>query len=253
MNNQIEISNQNVCVEKNESIANEDTYVCDVTAVRSFSYFDKNEKFDDIINQGLAIVENSYSVDCVHDDVANVSKHEVVISGSQSCTNEEVESYVSNDEFDVADPTFHGEITQDEECNVHLSQSQLEEQNIESDHINYNDEGSDDEISSYESDAIGEKERTDGSEHSYESEDMIYFYESESENASQFLHYTNQLVDEEFKSDFSSSYEEKEMVNPIDDNEFEYEDFKEGLSGVFTLDNKVSTCSKGFGKILDTP
>ena len=36
------------------------------------------------------------------------------------------------------------------------------------------------------------------------------------------------------------------MLNLIDDNEFEYEDFKEWLSSVSTSDNKVATCSEGF-------
>lgn len=64
-------------------------------------------------------------------------------------------------------------------------------------------------MSSCESDAMRENESNDGSEHEYESEDMIVFSESESENASQFSHYTNQLTGEGFESDFSSNYEEK--------------------------------------------
>ena len=36
------------------------------------------------------------------------------------------------------------------------------------------------------------------------------------------------------------------MLNRVDVNEFEYEDFSEGLSSVLTLDNKDPTCSEGF-------
>lgn len=100
-------------------------------------------------------------------------------------------------------------------------------------------------MSSCELDAIGEKESIDGSEHEYESVDLIYFSESESENASQSFHDTTQLIDEEFESDFSFGYEDKEMVNPTDDNELKCEDLKERLSSVFTLENKVSACSEG--------
>ena len=66
-----------MCVEKNESIANEDTYVHDVTIVRCISDFDSNEQGEDIIDQGLAIVVSSCNANYVHDDVVNVSRHEV--------------------------------------------------------------------------------------------------------------------------------------------------------------------------------
>lgn len=59
---------------------------------------------------------SSCSVDYVHDDVANFFVHEVDASISQSYENEEVESYVSNDHFDVSDPTFHEKVIQDDEC-----------------------------------------------------------------------------------------------------------------------------------------
>ena len=36
------------------------------------------------------------------------------------------------------------------------------------------------------------------------------------------------------------------MVNPVDANEFEYEDYSEGLSSALTLDNKDPACSEGF-------
>lgn len=121
MYNQIEISNQDMCVEKNESIANKDTYVHDVTTVRCISDFDSNEKCDDIIDQGLATVASSCNADYINDDVSNVSRHEVATSRSQTCSSDEVESYVSSHEFDMGDLTCHGEITQDEECESHLS------------------------------------------------------------------------------------------------------------------------------------
>ena len=91
-----------------------------------------------------------------------------------------------------------------------------------------------------------EEQSNNGSEHSSEGEGMNSISESKKENASQFLHYTDQLVNEEFESDLSSRYEDKEMVNPIDISEFEYEDFNRGLSNVFTSDNKVVACSEGF-------
>ena len=60
------------------------------------------------------------------------------------------------------------------------------------------------------------------------------------------MHYTNHLGNEEFESHLSSRYEDKEMVSPIDVDESKYENFKEGLASVFTLDNKVETCIEGF-------
>ena len=56
---------------------------------------------------------------------------------------------------------------------------------------------------------------------------MNSFSKSENKNSFQFLHYTNQLANEEFENDVSSMYEDKEMVNPSDANEFEHEDFNE--------------------------
>ena len=50
MNNQIEILNQNRCVEKNESIANRDTYVHDVTTVSNISDFDRVQHYVDFMN-----------------------------------------------------------------------------------------------------------------------------------------------------------------------------------------------------------
>jgi hypothetical protein len=60
------------------------------------------------------------------------------------------------------------------------------------------------------------------------------------------LHYTNQLANEKFENDFFSNYEDKEMLNPIEVNEFEYEDFKEGLLSISTLDSRFVACSEGF-------
>lgn len=117
--NQIGISNQIVCVEKNEFIVNQATYVPDVTAVRGISYFDRNEKCVDIVDQGLATLVSSCNTDYVHNDVA----YEVAAPRSQSCASEKVESYLSDDELDFFDPICHGEITQDEECESHSSQS----------------------------------------------------------------------------------------------------------------------------------
>ena len=68
MCNRIEFSNQNMCVERNEPIANKDTYICDVRAVRYILDCDRNEQCNAIINQGLATSTNSYNADCVHDD-----------------------------------------------------------------------------------------------------------------------------------------------------------------------------------------
>lgn len=203
VDNQSEISNQNICVEKNDLIENKDTYICDVTTERSISKFERNEQRETIRDQGVATVAHSYNVDCVHDDVADVSIHKVT--------------------------TF---------------ESKFEEQNAESNHKNENDEDGDDEMSSCELDVTGENESNDECEQSYESEDMIIFSESESEDAYQFPHYTNQLNNEGFESDLSSCYEDKEMVIQIDDNKVVYENFKEGSSNVFTSDNKVSACSK---------
>ena len=73
-----------------------------------------------------------------------------------------------------------------------------------------------------------------------------YSSDSKKESVSQFLHHTNQSVNEEVKSDFSSRYEDKEMLSPIDVNDFEYEDFSKGLSSAFTLDNKDPSCSQVF-------
>lgn len=64
----------------------------------------------------------------MYDDAINALKSEVDVPRSQSCTSENTESYLSDHELDVADPTCHGEITQDEECESHVSQSQSEEQ-----------------------------------------------------------------------------------------------------------------------------
>lgn len=110
MKKKIEISNQNVCVENNEPIENKDTYICDDTIARSISEFDRNEQCDDIIEEGIVTSVNSCNDDFVHDDVANVSRHQVSISESQFYVNEEAKIYVSNDDFNVADPTFRGEI-----------------------------------------------------------------------------------------------------------------------------------------------
>ena len=65
---------------------------------------------------------------------------------------------------------------------------------------------------------------------------MIYSSESEKENASKFLHYTNQLANEEIMSDLSSKYEDKKMLSPVNTSNFE--DSKEELSNAFTSDNK---------------
>lgn len=112
-----------MCVENNEPIENKDTYIFDLTTTRYILDFDRNEPCDDIIDQGVATVSNSYSVDFVHDDIANVSRHEVALSEYQICAKVEVESYVSNNDFDVADPTLHGKVVHDEECESKLSQS----------------------------------------------------------------------------------------------------------------------------------
>ena len=89
---------------------------------------------------------------------------------------------------------------------------------------------------SYESNVDWEEESNDGSKHSSEGEGMNSSSDSEKESASQFLCHTNQLASEELMSDLSSRYEDKKMLSPI--NEFEFEDSNEELSNAFISDNK---------------
>lgn len=82
-----------MCVEKNEPIANKDTYIHDVTLERYIFEFDRDQP----------TTVNSYNVDSVHDDIANVSKYEASMSEPQSCGSKEVESFVYDDEFNISD------------------------------------------------------------------------------------------------------------------------------------------------------
>ena len=59
-----------------------------------------------VVDQGLDIAVSSCSANYVRDDITNVSRSEVVASLSQSYASEESKSYVSDDEFEGADPTF---------------------------------------------------------------------------------------------------------------------------------------------------
>lgn len=128
MNNQIENLDQNVCVEKNEFIANRDTYVHDATVVRNILDFDNVQHYIDFMDQGLVTIVSSSHDNQMYNDVTNASKFKVSTPRYQSYASEEAQSYLSDHELDVSDPTCHEKITQDEECELHLSQSQSEEQ-----------------------------------------------------------------------------------------------------------------------------
>ena len=98
MYNQIEILDQSVCVEKNESMENEDTYVHDITASRCISNLDRVDPCDDFMNQGLVTTVSSSHDNYMYDDVTNASKFEVFALRSHSCASEEAKSYLSNHE-----------------------------------------------------------------------------------------------------------------------------------------------------------
>ena len=105
-----------MCIERVDSIANDDTYILDATTVRYFSDYDRIGKCNDFVDHGSVIVVSYFCNDCIHDDVTNVSRSEVAASSSWSYASEEAESYVSNDEFDVVGPTFQ-DTTWEEESN----------------------------------------------------------------------------------------------------------------------------------------
>lgn len=64
----------------------------------------------------------------MNDDATNALNFEDAAPKFQSYVSDEVGSYLSDHELDVADPTCYGEITQEEKCQSHSSQSQSEEQ-----------------------------------------------------------------------------------------------------------------------------
>ena len=182
----------------------------------------------------------------MYDDVSNISNCEVAASLSQSYANGVAKSYLSYDECEVVDLEFRDEVICEKESDSNLFQSQSNDLNAEGEYSSDEDEGNFVDPSSYESDATWEEESDDESEFFHESEGMVSCLKSKNDNASQFLYYTNQFGYEDFESDLSSRFEDKEMVDQIDANEFEHEVLSERVSKGFTSDNEVVAYGKRF-------
>jgi hypothetical protein len=146
------------------------------------------------------------------------------------CGYEEVESHLPSDDNEVIYLVYNEE--------------ESYEGDDESGFSNYSEEKDIVCSPSYESDFDWEEESNDGSEHSSEAEGMNSSSDSEKESASQFLCHTNQLANEEIMSDLSSKYEDKKMLSPV--NESDFEDSNEELLNAFTSHNKYPPCSVVF-------
>ena len=97
-------------------VANRKIHIHDATIVSNISDSDRFQRHVDFTDQTLVTVESSSHGNYVYDDVTNVSNFEVAEPRSQSCASEKDEGYFSDHEFNAVDPTYHGEIAQEEEC-----------------------------------------------------------------------------------------------------------------------------------------